>query len=203
MGRSSLKTYRAKRNFEVTPEPTGGHPSKISKLRFVIQKHAASHLHYDFRLEAEGVLKSWAVPKGPSTHAGERRLAMMTEDHPIDYANFEGTIPQGEYGGGSVIVWDRGRYVNLTEKSGHLISLSEGLERGHITFWLQGKKLNGAWSLIRIHGDPKQWLLIKRNDEGADFPPNPVADQPESVISGKTVEEVGRSKRSRVWHSNR
>jgi DNA ligase D-like protein (predicted 3'-phosphoesterase) len=198
-----LRTYHTKRNFNRTPEPTGGSPSKIKKLRFVIQKHDATRLHYDFRLEAEGVLKSWAVPKGPSTHPEDKRLAVMTEDHPLDYAGFEGVIPEGEYGGGPVIVWDNGRYVNLTTKDGKIISLSQGIAKGHITFWLQGKKLNGAWSLIRLHDSPKNWLLVKKEDEGVNFPPDPVTKQPQSVLSGKTVEEIAAGKRSRIWHSNR
>ncbi len=198
-----LKTYRAKRDFHRTPEPEGGAPSAAGQLKFVIQKHDATHLHYDFRLEADGVLKSWAVPKGPSTQLDEKRLAMRTEDHPIDYVDFEGVIPEGEYGGGTVMVWDRGTYVNLTHKNGKIIPLSQGLAKGHIHIWLKGQKLNGGWSLTRMGQDEKHWLLVKAKDEGVNFPPNPVRDQLESAATGRSLDEIADDKRSRVWHSNR
>jgi bifunctional non-homologous end joining protein LigD len=198
-----LKTYNAKRDFSITPEPQGGASSPQDKPLFVIQKHAASHLHYDFRLEADGVLKSWAVPKGPSTHPEDKRLAMRTEDHPMDYADFEGTIPKGEYGGGTVMVWDKGTYVNLSSKKGKLISLQAGLAKGHIDFWLQGKKLNGGWSLIRMGQDEKHWLLVKMQDEGVNFPPNPVRDELRSAKTDRTLEEIEQDHKSDVWHSNR
>jgi bifunctional non-homologous end joining protein LigD len=198
-----LTEYRKKRDFKVTPEPEGGSGSLKGELRFVIQKHAASHLHYDFRLEAEGVLKSWAVPKGPSTHPGEKKLAMQVEDHPLDYANFEGIIPKGEYGGGTVMVWDQGTYINLTQHKGHLIPLSQGIARGHIDFWLQGKKLHGAWALVRMGQDARHWLLLKKADEGANYPPNPVRDLPDSAISQRTLEEIAEDREARVWRSNR
>jgi DNA ligase D-like protein (predicted 3'-phosphoesterase) len=152
----------------------------------VIQKHAASSLHYDFRLEAGGVLKSWAVPKGPSTDPREKRLAMPTEDHPLGYAEFEGVIPEGEYGAGTVIVWDTGSYRNLGDEP-----LERTLERGHVKVWLEGRKLRGGYALTRIRsGKRESWLLVKMDDEGADRRRNPVSTRPESVLSGKKVEEI-------------
>ena len=159
--------------------------------RFVIQKHDASSLHYDFRLEAGGVLKSWAVPKGPSTDPREKRLAMPTEDHPLGYADFEGVIPEGEYGAGTVIVWDCGSYRSLGEEP-----IEEALERGHAAVWLEGEKLRGGYALTRIgKGKRERWLLVKMNDEAADRRRNPVSSQPESVLSGKTVDEIARARR--------
>lgn len=156
---------------------------------FVIQKHRATTLHYDFRLEVDGVLKSWVVPKGPSTDPGEKRLAIMTDDHPVEYAGFEGTIPDGEYGAGTVIVWDKGTYSNL--KEGNSPSVSDGIVNGHIAFRLEGQKLKGGYSLTRFGGDEgKQWLLVKMDDEEADARRNPVSTEPESVLSGQTVEDL-------------
>jgi DNA ligase D-like protein (predicted 3'-phosphoesterase) len=194
--KKTLRKYHEMRNFSITPEPTGGAPSAKGYPRFVIQKHAASHL-------SDGVLKSWAVPKGPSTQLGIKRLAMRTEDHPMDYADFEGRIPKGEYGGGTVMVWDRGSYVNLTQKNGKLIPLAAGLAKGHIDFWLQGSKLNGGWSLIRMGPDEKHWLLVKAKDEGVNFPPHPVRDDVRSAKTGRTMEQIAADQRSSVWHSNR
>ena len=153
--------------------------------RFVIQKHAASSLHYDFRLEAGGTLKSWAVPKGPSTDPRDKRLAMPVEDHALEYGDFEGVIGEG-YGAGAVIVWDTGRYRNLGD-----VPIEEALGQGHATFWLEGQKLKGAWSLRRIaEGRDERWLLVKKRDEEADARRNPVSTQPESVVSGRTIEQV-------------
>jgi DNA ligase D-like protein (predicted 3'-phosphoesterase) len=158
--------------------------------RFVIQQHAATSLHYDFRLEAGGTLKSWAVPKGPSTDPRDKRLAMRVEDHPLSYADFEGVIGPG-YGAGEVIVWDEGEYRNLGERP-----LEDELEDGHASFWLEGHKLEGGWSLRRISGGEKErWLLVKKRDEKADARRNPVSTQPESVKSGRTIEELKRSSR--------
>ncbi|HEY8769852.1 MAG TPA: DNA polymerase ligase N-terminal domain-containing protein [Thermoleophilaceae bacterium] len=158
--------------------------------RFVIQKHRASSLHYDFRLEAGGALKSWAVPKGPSTDPRDKRLAMPVEDHSLGYADFEGVIGEG-YGAGEVIVWDTGEYRNLGERP-----IGEELQDGHASFWLDGKKLKGGWSLRRVaEGKDERWLLIKKRDEQADARRNPVSTQPESVKSGKTIEELRRSSR--------
>src|SRR5438132_4733421 len=148
MGRDEpLARYREKRDFRNTPEPRPRTLRRGGKRpRFVIQKHDATSLHYDFRLEVDGVLKSWAVPKGPSTDPRDKRLAMPTEDHPLEYADFEGVIPEGEYGAGPVIVWDAGTYRNLTERDGREIPMAEGLRRGHVKVWLDGRKLRGAYS---------------------------------------------------------
>jgi DNA ligase D-like protein (predicted 3'-phosphoesterase) len=154
--------------------------------RFVIQQHAARTLHYDFRLEAGGALKSWAVPKGLSTDPREKRLAVQVEDHQIGYADCEGAIGSG-YGAGRVIVWDRGTWRSLTDGP-----VEEALERGHLSFWLEGEKLRGGWTLHRTRGGAKpQWLVIKRRDEGADARRDPVSTQPESVLSGRTLDEIG------------
>jgi DNA ligase D-like protein (predicted 3'-phosphoesterase) len=158
---------------------------------FVIQKHDARSLHYDFRLEAGGVLKSWAVPKGPSTDPRDKRLAMPTEDHPLDYGDFEGVIPEGNYGAGTVIVWDAGRYRNVTKRDDEEVPIEEALDAGHAVVWLEGKKLQGAWTLQRTgKGKDERWLLVKKRDEGADARRNPVRTQPESVLSGKTIEDL-------------
>lgn len=158
---------------------------------FVIQKHKATTLHYDFRLEVDGALKSWAVPKGPSTDPREKRLAIMTEDHSMEYADFEGVIPQGEYGAGTVIVWDKGTYRNLKKDNGKSISMAEALKQGHATFSLYGKKLKGGYSLTRFRkGNEKQWLLVKIDDEEADARRNPVSTELKSVLTGRTIEDV-------------
>jgi DNA ligase D-like protein (predicted 3'-phosphoesterase) len=154
---------------------------------FVVQKHAASTTHYDLRLEVDGVLASWAVPKGPSTDPREKRLAVEVEDHSLSYGRFEGMIGEGSYGAGPVIVWDTGTYRNLGEDE----SIADAIERGHAAFWLEGRKLRGGYTLHRTAGGAKpRWLLIKRRDEEADARRNPVSTQPESVLSGRTVEEV-------------
>jgi DNA ligase D-like protein (predicted 3'-phosphoesterase) len=153
---------------------------------FVIQKHAASSLHYDFRLEVDGVLKSWAVPKGPSTDPREKRLAVEVEDHPLSWGKFEGVIGDG-YGAGAVIVWDAGGYRPLGE-----VPMSRALEDGRASFWLEGEKLRGGYTLTRtrMRGGKPQWLLIKRRDEEADARRRPTSTQPASVLSGRTIEEV-------------
>lgn len=194
--KNDLDTYRARRDFERTAEPRGGGKKQGSKQggepRFVIQRHDASSLHFDLRLEVEGVLKSWAVPKGPSTDPREKRLAMAVEDHPLDYGDFEGTIAPGEYGAGSVIVWDTGRYRNLTERGGRQVPMAQALERGHAVVWLVGEKIRGGYALQRIATGARdeRWLLIKQRDDGADARRKPVSTQPESVLSGRTNEEV-------------
>lgn len=167
-------------------------------LRFVIQKHAASHLHFDWRLELDGVMKSWAVPKGPSLDPSVKRLAMEVEDHPIEYNTFEGTIPAGEYGGGTVMLWDRGTYE--PEDGGGEESLREGYRRGDLRIVLKGKRLSGSWVLVRMRrpGRP-QWLLIKHHDEHANPALDIVAEMTTSVASDRTMEQItsgGRVRRS-------
>jgi DNA ligase D-like protein (predicted 3'-phosphoesterase) len=158
--------------------------------------HDATHLHYDFRLEADGVLKSWAVPKGPSLDPKQKRLAVPTEDHPLGYADFEGVIPEGSYGAGTVLVWDRGTYRNLTEQDGREIGVAEGLGRGHISVRLLGEKVRGGYALSRFRtGKGEAWLLVKKDDAEADPGRDPVATEPRSVVSGRTLEEVAAGMR--------
>lgn len=181
-----LASYRGKRDLDNSGEPSGGEPSG-EEPRFVVQRHAASSLHHDFRLEVDGVLKSWAVPKGPSTDPRQKRLATPTEDHPLDYAEFEGAIPEGDYGAGTVVVWDFGSYRNLTERHGKAVGMSDGLAAGHVKVWLEGEKLRGAYALSRTEfRGREQWLLVKVDDEGADRRRNPVSTRPESVLTGRT-----------------
>lgn len=151
--------------------------------RFVIQQHHATSLHYDFRLEVAGTFRSSAVPTGPSMDPRDKRLAMAVDDHALSWGGFEGAIPKGQYGAGPVIVWDRGTYENLREEP-----MEEALAAGHASFRLEGEKLRGGWSLRRIEG--RGWLLVKRRDDDADGP-DPVAERPESVVSGRTIEELG------------
>jgi DNA ligase D-like protein (predicted 3'-phosphoesterase) len=191
MADDKLTRYRAKRDFRATREPAGrrrgGKRGRARAPMFVIQKHDASRLHYDFRLEVDGVLRSWAVPKGPSTDPRVKRLAVEVEDHPLAYGDFEGVIADGNYGAGAVIVWDTGTYQPLREDD----DMGEALRRGHASFWLEGRKLQGGYTLQRTGGGPKpKWLLVKRRDESADARRNPVSTQPESVLSGRTVEQV-------------
>ena len=154
---------------------------------FVIQQHAARTLHFDFRLEVDGVLASWAVPKGPSTDPRVKRLAVQVEDHSLGYRDFEGVIGERSYGAGAVIVWDTGTYENLAEGE----SMRDSLERGHVSVWLHGEKLRGGYTLQRTDaGSKPRWLLIKRRDEEADARRDPVSTEPRSVLSGRTVEEV-------------
>jgi DNA ligase D-like protein (predicted 3'-phosphoesterase) len=193
----ALSRYRTKRDFTRTPEPPARAGRARKRPRFVIQQHDATAMHYDFRLEADGVLKSWAVPKGPSTDPRDKRLAMPTEDHPIAYGNFEGVIPEGEYGAGPVIVWDAGTYRNLTERDGREVPMGEALRRGHAKFWLEGTKLRGGYALTRTPvggGGRDKWLLVKLKDEEADARRNPVSTQPESVISGRSIADVRRGR---------
>ena len=199
----ALDEYRRKRDFEQTPEPVGGGPTPGQYPIFVVQKHDATRLHYDFRLEAGGVLVSWAVPNGPSPDPSEKRLAVMTEDHPMDYADFEGVIPSG-YGEGPVIVWDRGVYMNLTERRGRKISVEKAVEHGHVKVLLLGEKLKGTYALTRTGADdnPKNWLMVKVRDEYADPDLDLTGSFPKSVISGKTIEEMAADPEG-VWHSNR
>lgn len=191
---AGLKDYEKKRDFGATPEPKAKKGKKGKGDIFVIQKHDASNLHYDLRLEIDGVLKSWAVPKGPSTDPREKRLAAPTEDHPLDYSDFEGVIPEGEYGAGEVIIWDRGKYRNLREKKDGL-TMAESYKKGQIEVFLKGRKLKGGYALVRTgSGKRPRWLLIKMKDEHADARRNPTSTEPNSVISGRTIE--GLKKRS-------
>src|SRR5689334_12528539 len=208
---TKLSEYRRKRDFAKTREPAGGATTSKSAprkkrapaLHFVVQKHAASQLHFDFRLELDGVMKSWAVPKGPSYDPSVKRLAMEVEDHPIEYNTFEGTIPKGEYGGGTVMLWDRGTYE--PESGGGEAALREGYERGDLKFILHGERLEGAWVLVRMRrGDDgrAQWLLIKHRDETADDSYDVTAEVTTSVASGRTMDEIA-ARKGRVWNSNR
>jgi|UniRef100_A0A7V6A5K8 DNA ligase D-like protein (predicted 3'-phosphoesterase) len=189
--KDALKTYQEKRQFNKTPEPAGGNRKSSDRPVFVIQKHAAHTLHYDVRLEVEGVLKSWAVPKGPSLNPQDKRLAVPTEDHPLEYADFEGTIPVGEYGAGTVMVWDYGTYRNLTEKKGQLIPMGEAVSHGHLKVWLMGKKLKGGYALTRFKKGPDEaWLLIKADDETADPRRDILKEEPDSALTGRSLEEI-------------
>ena len=211
--RAQLTEYRRKRDFSRTKEPSGEKPvapAKSGRLRFVIQKHAASHLHFDLRLELDGVMKSWAVPKGPSLDPSVKRLAMQVEDHPIDYNTFEGTIPKGEYGGGTVMLWDRGTYTSDTADSADKEedAIREGLRRGDLKITFHGDRLHGSFALIRMKysrdgssSAKPQWLLIKHRDDYA-TKEDVVAENMTSVETGRTMEEIAEGK-SRVWHSNR
>lgn len=183
-----LKSYNNKRNFKKTKEPKGSSSSSNDDPIFVIQHHDASNLHYDFRLEHDGILKSWAIPKGPSTNPKDTRLAIETEDHPLDYHNFEGHIPESEYGGGDVIVWDHGTYDHITEKDDKAISFKAAYDKGHITVILHGEKLQGGYTLIHTNDD--KWLLKKTKDAASDARRNPTKTEPGSVISGKTIEDI-------------
>ncbi len=187
-----LKEYRSKRDFRSTSEPKGNGSRAGEHPLFVIQKHDASSLHYDFRLEVDGVLKCWAVPKGPSTDPREKRLAVPTEDHPLEYADFEGTIPSDEYGGGTVLIWDRGPYRNLrADKDGEGMSMSEAIADGKVEVWLEGEKISGGYALVRTGGgDDERWLLIKMRDDAADARRRPTSTEPASVASGRTLDDV-------------
>jgi DNA ligase D-like protein (predicted 3'-phosphoesterase) len=189
-----LATYRKKRDFKQTPEPFGRSVHRPSKEPiFVIQKHDASKLHYDFRIECNGLLKSWAVPKGPSTNPKDKRLAMPTEDHPMEYAKFEGVIPEGQYGSGPSIVWDTGTFRNLSEKNGHEIPIEQALRQGRVKMWLDGKKLKGGYAFTRIRTKPARWLLVKMSDSETNIRRDITKAKPRSVVSGKTVEEIGKN----------
>jgi DNA ligase D-like protein (predicted 3'-phosphoesterase) len=192
----SLREYKEKRDFRWTPEPSGKRKKTSKQPIFVIQKHDASRLHYDFRIEVDGVLKSWAIPKGPSTDPKEKRLAVPTEDHPMEYADFEGTIPEGQYGAGTVIVWDTGSYRNLKEKDGKTVPMAKAIEDGHLTIWLEGKKLKGGYALTRFRkGKEESWLFVKMSDEHADAKRDPVSTEPESALSGKTIEDIAKDRK--------
>ena len=195
-----LQKYRQMRDFRATPEPSGAKAKKKTKLPiFVIQKHHATRLHYDFRLEMEGVLKSWAVPKGPSYDPTVKRLAMMTEDHPYDYASFEGVIPEGNYGAGNVIIWDAGTWEFIEPGDDPV----RAVEQGKLTFRLFGKKMFGEWALVKIKGrSPKgnEWLLLKHRDQYANTNVDVTEFAPRSIISNLDVDDIGGEN---IWVSDR
>ena len=205
-----LGKYFAKRSFTKTPEPKG-HLKKSSgkKLAFVVQEHHASHLHYDFRLEMDGVLKSWAIPKGPSMDPSVHHLAVHVEDHPYEYRKFEGVIPEGNYGAGNVIIWDEGWYEPRAETDKSEALLLQEYEEGHITFVMHGKKLKGEFALIKMHRQGENnWLLVKKTDEYATS--QDITMQDTSVKSGKRVDDLsthdklpdfkGYPKAAKPWH---
>src|SRR5579864_2088408 len=217
MAERALETYRAKRDFEKTEEPSGDARVAPSKARrFVIQKHAATRLHYDLRLEFDGVFKSWAVTRGPSLDPHDKRLAVEVEDHPLDYGDFEGTIPKGQYGGGTVQLWDRGTWESDDPE--------RGFKKGDLKFTLHGDKLHGSWVLVRMRHDRNggkrtNWLLIKHRDEYArEGEENHLLEEDRSVASGRSMDQIaagkgkapkpfmtarGRAKANAVWRSNR
>lgn len=207
----SIKVYNQKRNFNQTPEP----PGKKSKppqgknqdpLRFVIQLHQASRLHFDFRLEFDGVFKSWAVPKGPSLNPQEQRLAVFVEDHPLEYGSFEGIIPKGNYGAGTVMLWDVGTYTerSSSDRKQSQTAMMKGLQKGHLTFVLEGQKLRGEFALVKLHRDPKAWLLIKKRDEYSTYKQNQILDH-HSIKTGRTLQEIAQAslKEGNVWLSQK
>ena len=188
----NLARYRSKRDFAKTREPSGGKGRAVAGRSYLIQKHAASRLHYDFRLELDGVLKSWAVTRGPSLNPADKRLAVHVEDHPLDYGSFEGTIPQGQYGGGTVMLWDQGTWEPMGNPE-------RDLARGNLTFLLHGKRLKGRWHLVRLGGrrpgDAKRdnWLLIKGKDEYADLHGDAAIEKfHKSVVSGRGMEGIAK-----------
>jgi bifunctional non-homologous end joining protein LigD len=209
--REQLTEYRRKRDFKRTAEPEGGSKrpgGAAQQLAFVIQKHAATRLHYDLRLELDDVMKSWAVPKGPSADPSVKRLAMQVEDHPMEYNTFEGTIPKGEYGGGTVMLWDRGWYE--PEKGGGPDGVRDGLKKGDLKIIFHGKRMKGSWVLVRTRGwggksssDKPSWLLIKHRDEHVEPGDALVETHVTSIATRRTMEEIGGAVKERVWHSNR
>jgi bifunctional non-homologous end joining protein LigD len=196
-----LTKYRAKRDFTRTAEPKGKSAKSSKKLSYVIQKHAARRLHYDFRLEWNGTLMSWAVPKGPSENPNDKRLAVHVEDHPVAYGGFEGTIPKGEYGGGTVMLWDRGWWKPHGNPD-------EAMKKGKLGFELHGERLKGNWALVQLRArskrdkDKDNWLLIKEKDEVARSNGKPAVErETDSVASGRAMDEIAEGKK--VWHSNK
>lgn len=188
-----LDAYRRKRSTELSGEPSGAVETTpvADQGQFVVQRHDARNLHFDVRLEVEGVLVSWAVPKGPSLNPADKRLAHRTEDHPLDYVDFEGRIGGG-YGAGTVIVWDIGTYDNLTLVDGHPVTAAEALARGHIKVGLHGHKLSGAFAFThtKMGGDEANWMLVKVDDDGADRRRRPTSTQNESVLTGRTNSDL-------------
>ncbi|MFJ9037011.1 DNA polymerase ligase N-terminal domain-containing protein [Streptomyces sp. NPDC102406] len=218
--KDGLRTYRAKRHFDRTSEPSGEHETREKREKsaadssdepaFVVQIHDASSLHFDFRLEVDGVLKSWSIPKGPSTDPHDKRLAIPTEDHPMAYRDFEGVIPHGEYGGGTVIVWDQGTYRPTShDKRGRPVPFAQALENGHVTFEMHGEKLRGGYALTRFHGreerdggPPKKptWLLVRTQGPGAGHgggTPDP--RRARSARTGRTLRQVAEAPDAPTW----
>ena len=197
-----LGEYRRKRDFSMTAEPRGRRRKATRKLAYVVQKHAASHLHFDLRLELDGVMKSWAVPKGPSLDPAVKRLAMQVEDHPIEYNRFEGTIPQGEYGGGTVMIWDRGTYTyGGVNQDDPVEALRRGYAKGDFKFVLHGERLGGSWVLVRTRrGDARrpQWLLIKHRDDVAEPGSEVVEEYQSSAVTGRTMDEIAAGRKPRA-----
>lgn len=193
----NLKTYKAKRTFEDTPEPKGKVAKKSrSSLQFCVQKHAATRLHYDFRLEHKGVLLSWAIPKGPSLNPSEKHLAIQVEDHPYDYKDFEGTIPKGNYGAGTVMLWDKGTYTptNSPEAKTAEKQVEEGLKKGHLSFILHGEKLKGEFHLVRINQAENSWLFFKKKDPYSSQ--DDVTQLDYSVKTRRSMDEIAKGKTS-------
>jgi DNA ligase D-like protein (predicted 3'-phosphoesterase) len=208
-GAEALRAYRAKRRFGRTAEPRGADGGDGDTHRFVVQIHDASTLHFDFRLEVDGVLKSWSVPRGPSADPHDKRLAMPTEDHPLEYRAFEGVIPAGEYGGGTVLVWDQGTYRPLShDRRGRPVPFAEALRRGHASFRLYGTKLHGGYALTRFRGTDsgqrEAWLLVKAGDDTArqDGTGTPDPRRARSARSGRTLRQIAERPEA-VWHSDR
>ncbi|MGW7003539.1 DNA polymerase ligase N-terminal domain-containing protein [Streptomyces sp. NPDC054933] len=205
--RKSLAEYHRKRDFSKTPEPQGGRVGESHESRYVVQLHDASTRHFDFRLEVDGVLKSWAIPKGPSTDPHDKRLAVPTEDHPLDYRDFEGVIGDDQYGAGTVLVWDSGTYRNLSERDGKEIPIAEALAHGHASFWLDGRKLHGGFALTRIR--PEAWLLVKKDDAHASSAGTPEPSRATSVRTRRTLKQIaadakaGRKGRQRADDTHR
>ncbi len=196
MNTASLKTYRQKRNFRHTPEPQERREeTQGTKLIFTVQKHAARRLHYDFRLQVGRKLKSWAVPKGPSLDPKDQRMAVEVEDHPLGYAHFEGIIPEGEYGAGTVMVWDTGTFRNISKHDRKEVPITRALESGHVAVWLHGKRLRGGYALSRIAaGKQPRWLLVKMKDEEADSRRNLAKNEIKSALSGRTMQQIREEK---------
>ncbi|MFG2651440.1 DNA polymerase ligase N-terminal domain-containing protein [Streptomyces sp. NPDC048436] len=217
--KDGLRTYRGKRHFDRTSEPSGERAARDEAARtadddpaFVVQIHDASTMHFDFRLEVDGVLKSWSVPKGPSTDPHDKRLAIPTEDHPMAYRDFEGVIPEGEYGGGTVIVWDQGTYRPTShDKRNRPVPFGEALEKGHATFDLRGEKLRGRFALTRFHGREEAsggsarkptWLLVRTGSGGGSGRGTPDPRRARSALSGRTLHQVAEAPDAPRWEPN-
>ncbi|HMK45909.1 MAG TPA: DNA polymerase ligase N-terminal domain-containing protein [Methanocella sp.] len=190
----TLKPYHGRRHFDRTPEPYGRERAEDRPV-YVIQKHDASHLHYDLRLELGGVLKSWAIPKGPSMDPKVRRLALLTEDHPVEYATFEGVIPEGNYGAGTVMVWDMGTYHNIREDKPGRATMARAFENGKIEVWIDGTKLKGGFALIRTRQSEKSWLFFKMKDDQAAPGSDVTGEKLASALTGRSMDDIASSER--------